>query len=118
MAVLIWRFPPVQAVTVGFARAGRNRGDAAGAGKLGVGGEPLSAGDLADELVSRQRPKTGLGEQLRSDPVDKLGDSCLERVDRRGQLAQVLELATSDPDPCGLLEASQARHDAPAPLLR
>jgi hypothetical protein len=38
----------VEAVAVGLAGADRDRCDAAGAGELGVGGEALGAGDLAD----------------------------------------------------------------------
>ena len=40
------------------------------------------AGDLADELGGGQRPEAGLGEQLRRDLGDELGDLGLERVDR------------------------------------
>ena len=41
------------------------------------------AGDLADELGRGQRPETGLGEQVRRDLGDEVGDLGLERVDRR-----------------------------------
>jgi hypothetical protein len=41
----------VQAVAVGVARADRDRGDAAGSCELGVAGEALGAGDLADQLA-------------------------------------------------------------------
>src|SRR3954449_6666900 len=50
----------VEAVAVGLARADGDGGDAGGAGELGVGGEPVRAGDLADQLRG-QRPKPGLG---------------------------------------------------------
>jgi hypothetical protein len=38
------------------------------------------AGDLADELGSRQGPEAGLWEQLRCDAGDELGDLGLERL--------------------------------------
>jgi hypothetical protein len=49
----------VESVTVRVARADRDRGDAAGAGQLGVGGEALRPGDLADQLARGQRTKPG-----------------------------------------------------------
>src|SRR5690242_14718577 len=60
----------IQSVAVGLARADGDWCDAGGASELGVRGEPLGAGDLADELGRRQRPEAGLGEQVRRD----LGD--------------------------------------------
>src|SRR4051794_40318223 len=45
----------VEAMAVGLARADRDRGDAAGPRELGVAGEALRAGDLADELGRGQR---------------------------------------------------------------
>jgi hypothetical protein len=62
----------VQAVPVGLARADGDRSDAGRPGELGVGGEPLRAGDLADELGSGQGSESGLGEQLRCDLGDEL----------------------------------------------
>src|SRR3954470_21565267 len=52
----------VEAMAVGLAGADRDRCDAGGAGKFGVGGESLGAGDLADELGRGQRSEAGLGE--------------------------------------------------------
>ena len=75
----------VEAMAVGVAGADGDRGDAAGAGELGVAGEALGAGDLADELARGQRPEAGLGQQLRRDLGDELGDLGLERVDGRGR---------------------------------
>ena len=72
----------VEAVPVGLARADRDRGQAGGAGELGVAGKAAGAGDLADELGRRQRPEAGLGEQLRRDLGDELGDLGRERLDR------------------------------------
>ena len=50
----------VETVAVGVAGADRDRRDPAGAGELGVAGEPLGAGDLADQLARRQRTEAGL----------------------------------------------------------
>jgi hypothetical protein len=50
----------VEPVAVGVARADGDRGDAAGAGELGVAGKALGAGDLADELAGGQRTEAGL----------------------------------------------------------
>ena len=72
----------VEAVAVGLAGADGDRRQAGGAGELGVGGEAAGAGDLADELGRGQRPEAGLGEQLRRDLGDELGDLGFERLDR------------------------------------
>ena len=66
----------VEALSLGVAGAGGDRRDAGGARELGRGGKALRAGDLADELGRRQGPEPGLGEQLRSDRGDELGDLC------------------------------------------
>ena len=71
----------VEAVAVGLAGADGDRRDAGGACELGVGGEAVGAGDLADELGGGQRPEAGLGEQLRRGLGDEVGDLGLERVD-------------------------------------
>ena len=57
----------VQAMPVGLARADGDQCDAGGAGELGVGGEAVGAGDLADQLGCGQRTEAGLGEQVGSD---------------------------------------------------
>ena len=67
----------VEPVAVGVARADRDRRDAGGAGELGLAAEALGAGDLADELGGGQRPEAGLGEQLRRELRDELGDLAL-----------------------------------------
>jgi len=72
----------VEAVAVGLAGADWDRCDAAGAGELGVASEAVGAGDLADQLARGQRAEARLGERLRRDLGDELGDLCLERVDR------------------------------------
>jgi hypothetical protein len=69
----------VQAVAVGLARADRDRCDAAGAGELGVAGEALGAGDLADQLARGQPPEAGLCQPLRRD-LGASGDLGLEQV--------------------------------------
>ena len=51
----------VEAMAVSLARADGDRSDPTGAGELGVAGEALGAGDLADELGRRQRPEARLG---------------------------------------------------------
>ena len=86
----------VQAVAVGVAGADRDRGDAGGAGELGVGGESVGAGDLADELGRREGSEAGLGEQLRRDRGDEGGDLCLERFDGPGELADSAKLVAGD----------------------
>jgi hypothetical protein len=101
----------VQAVAVGLARADGDRGDAAGAGELGVACEALGAGDLADQLARGQRPEAGLCQWPRCDLGDEVGDLGLERVDGVGEFAQVAELVAGDPDPRGLLGARQAPRD-------
>src|SRR5689334_18542643 len=75
MAVLIWRLPPrSRRWRLVLPRADRDRRDAAGAGELGVGGEALGAGDLADQLARGQRAKSGLGEQLWGHLAHELAD--------------------------------------------
>src|ERR687885_1043853 len=76
----------VEPVAVGRAGAHRNRGDAGGAGEFGVGGEPVRAGDLADELGRGQGTEAGFGEQLRRDLRDQAGDLGFERFDRLRKL--------------------------------
>ena len=93
----------VEAVAVGVAGADRDRGQAGGAGELGVGGEAVGAGDLADELGRGQWPEAGLGEQLRRDLGDEGGDLGLERLDRLGEFAQAAQLVAGDPDAHRLL---------------
>ena len=106
----------VEPVAVGLAGADRDRSDAGGAGELGVGGEPLGAGDLADELGRGQGPEAGLGEQVRRDLGDQVGDLGFERLDRLGQFADAAQLVAGDPDAHGLLGPSQPARDARAPL--
>jgi hypothetical protein len=78
----------IEAVTVGSSRAGGDRGDPRGSRELGVSGEAIGAGDLTDELGRGQRPAAALGDELRRDLGDEVGDLCLERSDGVGQLAR------------------------------
>src|SRR5512133_3396560 len=64
----------VQSVAVAVAGADGDRGDAGGARELGIAGESVGAGDLADELGRGQRTEPRLGKQLRRDPGDELSD--------------------------------------------
>jgi hypothetical protein len=105
-------------LAAGVARAGGDGRDAGGAGELGRGGEALSAGDLADELGRDERAELGLGEQLRRDPSDELGDVALESRDGVGEVAQAAQLVARDPDAHRLLGAGEASRDPGAPPLR
>src|SRR4051794_2137640 len=71
----------VESLALGVARAGGDRCDARRASQLGGCREALRAGDLADELGGDQRAESRLGEQLRRDLPDELGDLALEAVD-------------------------------------
>src|SRR3954454_9798983 len=105
----------VEAVAVGLAGADRDRGDARGAGELGVGGEPVGAGDLADELGGGQRPEARLGKQLWRDVGDELGDLGLERLERGGELADAAQLVAGDTNARRLFGAREPPGDARAP---
>ena len=86
----------------------------------GIGAMPAARASLASlekrwapaispiSLAGGQRPEAGLGEQLRRDLGDELGDLGLERVDGRRELAQAAQLVAGDPDARGLLGAGQA----------
>ena len=113
MAALIWRLPP------------RSRRWRLVLPELtGIGAMPPARASLASvvkrwapaispiELACGQRPEAGLGEQLRRDLGDELGDLGLERVDGLRELAQVAQLVAGDPDARRLLGARQAPRDA------
>ena len=74
----------VEAVAVGVAGGGGDRGAAGDAGEFCVGGEAVGAGDLADQLGGGQRPAAALGEQLRRVALDEGGEFCFELVDACG----------------------------------
>ncbi len=92
-----------------------DRGDAGGAGELGVAGEPLGAGDLADELGRGRRAEAGLTEQVRRDLGDQVGDLGFEFVDRLGELADAAQLIARDPDAHRLLGPREPAGDARTP---
>ena len=68
----------VEAVACGVAGGGGDRDDADGAGELGVGGEALGAGDLADQLGGGQHAAAALGEQARRELGDQAREFALE----------------------------------------
>ena len=68
----------VEALSLRVAGAGGDRRDPGGARELGGGGEALRAGDLADQLGSGEWSEARLGEQLRRELADELGDLSLE----------------------------------------
>jgi hypothetical protein len=72
-AQLSCRLPPRS----GVARGGGDRRGPARACELGVGGESVDAGDLADQLGCRQRAASSLCEQLRRVAFDQRGEFCL-----------------------------------------
>jgi hypothetical protein len=110
---------PVEAVAVGVAGADRERRDPAGAGELGVAGEPLGAGDLADELAGRLGgPKPGSpsscgAASATSSAICASSASMVWDSSRR-----MAQLVAGDPHPRGLLGARQAPADRGAPFLR
>jgi hypothetical protein len=57
----------IEPVAIGAAEADGDRCEAGRPDELGVGGKPLGAGDLANELGRGQRSEPGLGEELRRD---------------------------------------------------
>jgi hypothetical protein len=97
----------VQAMALGVARGGGDRGAAAGAGELGVGAEALGAGDLADQLGRGERAAAALGEQLRRVALDEGGELCLEFTDAFGVGGDVADELARDPDACGLFGAGE-----------
>ena len=101
----------VQTVSLGLAGADGNRRDAGRAGELGFSGKAVGAGDLAQQLARGQRPKAGLGEQLRRVLGGQLGDLGLERVGSGRQIAQSPQLVAGDSDARGLLGAREAPAD-------
>jgi hypothetical protein len=103
--------PRFQAVAVGVAGADGDRGKAGGARELGIAGEPVGAGDLADELGRGQRTEPGLAEQPRRD----LSDLGLQRLDRVRGLADAAQLVTGDANAHRLLGAREPPGDAGAP---
>ena len=87
---------------------GGDRGRAGGAGELGIGGEAVGAGDLADQLGRGQRAAAAFGEQPRREGGGERRELALEVVDGARQLADAAQFVTGDPDAGALLGARQA----------
>ena len=99
----------VESVAVRLARDEQDRRDAGGARELGVGCEPLGAGDFADELGRGQRAESGLEKQVRGDLGDQVGDLGFQFFDRLAQFTDAAQLIASDPDAHRLLRPREAR---------
>jgi hypothetical protein len=106
----------VEPVPAGVARTDWDRGDAGRPGQLGVAAEAVRAGDLADELGRGQWPEPRLGQEVRGDLGDEIGDLGFQRLDGLGQLAQAAQLVAGDPNAHRLLCAGQAAADPRTPL--
>ena len=65
-------------------------------GELRVAGEPIDAGDLADQLRGEDHSEATLGEQLRRDLVHQRHEFFVELVDRAGQIADPADLIVCD----------------------
>jgi hypothetical protein len=85
-----------------------DRCDPGCSGELGVAREPVRSGDLADEFGGGQRAAARLGDQLRRELADQLGDLALERLDGGGEFAHASQLVAGDADAHRLLGARQA----------
>jgi hypothetical protein len=57
----------IQPIAVGSSPGDWDRGAAGEAGELGVCGEAVDPGDLADELGGQEHPDPGFGQKLRRD---------------------------------------------------
>ena len=117
MVALIWRLPP------------RSRRWRLVLPELtGIGATPAARASLASlanrpapaisptSLAAVKRPEAGLGEQLRRDLGDELGDLGLERLDRLGELADAAQLVAGDADAHRLLSPREPTRDARAPV--
>jgi hypothetical protein len=85
IAWLSWRLPP------GSRRWRSVRPDwtwigaqAARRGELGVGLEPVDAGDLPDQLGGDQHPDAALGQQLRRHRANEMGELVVQLIDGAG----------------------------------
>ena len=117
MVALIWRLPPrsrrwrlVLPELTGIGATPAARASLASVAKR------CGAGDLADELGGGQRPEAGLGEQVRRDLGDEVGDLGFERLDRLRELADAAQLVAGDADAHRLLGAREPPGDARAPV--
>src|ERR1700684_4028543 len=116
IAWLSWRLPP------GSRRCRSVRPDETGIGaqperraELGVGGEPVDAGDLSDQLCGDEDPEAFLGQQSGTDPGDHDGEMFIETGDRAGQLAQAVDHVAGDLDLDRGWGPTQALHDGLLP---
>ena len=82
---------------------------------MGVGGEAVDPGDLADELRGEQHADPGFGEQLRRDLVDQGGDLVVEVFGGAGELAGAADHVAGDRDLDGLLGAGEPGGDLGLP---
>ena len=93
----------------------------------GIGATPAARASLAGvakrcapaisptSLAAVKRSEPRLGEQLRCDRGDELGDLCLERLDRLRELADAPQLVAGDPDAHRLLGPGEPPGDARCP---
>ena len=117
MVALIWRLPPrsrrwrlVLPELTGIGATPAARASLASVLKR------CGAGDLADELGGGQRAEAGLGEQVRRDLGDQVGDLGFEGLDRLGELADAAQFVAGDADAHRLLGAREPAGDARAPI--
>jgi hypothetical protein len=97
---------------------GGDRCGRAAAGELGIGGEAVGAGDLADQLGGGQRSSATLVEQLRGVALDQRGELRLELADAGGARADRAHELARDPHARGLLGAREAARDLAKPFPR
>ena len=93
----------------------------------GIGATPAARASLAavakrwapaispTSLAAVSGPNPGSVEQLRSDRGDELGDLCLERLDRLGELADAPQFVAGDADAHRLLRPREAPRDPRRP---
>lgn len=102
----------MQAVSVASPGGCGDRRDAGHPGQLGVAGEALCAGGLADQARGAQRAAAGLGEQLRSVGANEVAQLALERVSFACQQRDALDLLAGDTDPGRLWQPPEPAGDA------
>ena len=117
IVALIWRLPP---------RSSRWR--LVLPELTGIGAMPAARASLASEvkrsapaisptsLAAVNGPEAGLGQQVRGDLGDQVGDLGFQRLDRLGQLAEAAQLVAGDPDARRLLGPGEPARDPRPPL--